>query len=248
MTYGLLLHRYADADHALERAISLAPDIPAYHALRASLYLMRYGDARRAKQILTDAASRFDVARVLANGLVTAQDRVRVRVFAAEYHDALARLTLQAAKGDSATYYLLRAEFYDTRKDIPTAHLYYDSARAVIEGRLRGGLASRASEELPLETQLALAYAGLGRKADAVRLGREGAQLLPVSRDAFAGTLVLQDLTEVYIRVGEHDAAVDQLDYLLSIPSPVSSGLLRVDPLYTPLRGNPRFERLVQQN
>ena len=77
---------------------------------------------------------------------------------------------------------------------------------------------------------------------------QEGAQLLPVSRDAFAGTLVLQDLTEVYIRVGEHDAAVDQLDYLLSIPSPVSSGLLRVDPLYTPLRGNPRFERLVQQN
>jgi len=53
------------------------------------------------------------------------------------------------------------------------------------------------------------------------------------------------DLVEIYVRTGEYDAALDQLEYLLWIPSPVSLPLLRVDPLYTPLRGTPRFERLV---
>ena len=94
---------------------------------------------------------------------------------------------------------------------------------------------------------LALAYAGLGRKADAIRVGRAGAQIVPVSRDALAGTIVLQDLIEVYIRTGEHDAALDQLEYLLSIPSLVSRGMLGIDPLYAPLRGNPRFERLARE-
>ena len=56
---------------------------------------------------------------------------------------------------------------------------------------------------------------------------------------------MLLDLAEIYVRTEEYDAALDQLEYLLSIPCPVSIPLLRVDPLYAPLRGNPRFERLV---
>jgi hypothetical protein len=56
---------------------------------------------------------------------------------------------------------------------------------------------------------------------------------------------VLVELVEIYMRTGAYDAALDQLEYLLSIPSPVTRGLLRVDPLYARLRGNPRFERLA---
>jgi hypothetical protein len=66
-----------------------------------------------------------------------------------------------------------------------------------------------------------------------------------VSRDALFGPTALFALAEIYVRTGDYDAALDQLEYLLSIPSPVSIPLLRVDPLYAPLRGNPRFERLL---
>src|SRR2546430_10631391 len=86
----------------------------------------------------------------------------------------------------------------------------------------------------------------LGRRADAIRLGRQGAELVPVSGDALAGPLMLFALAEIYVLAGEYDAALDQLEYVLSIPSPVSIPLLRVDPLYTPLKGNPRFERLLR--
>jgi len=245
LTSGLLLRRYAEGQQAMERAASLAPDIPAYHALRASLWLMQDGEATRAKRVLAQAGSTLDPARILVN-TVARQNRVRVRVLGAHYRDALARVTLQAAEGDSAAYYLSKAEFYGALNDLPAARLYFDSARVVLEAKLVARPANSASGQQPVEMSLALAYAGLGRKADAIRLGRESAQLVSVSRDAFSGALVLLDLTEVYVRTGEYAAALDQLEYLLSIPSPISNALLRVDPLYTPLRGNPRFERLVR--
>ena len=128
---------------------------------------------------------------------------------------------------------------------MPAAHACYDSARVVLEAQRIARPAHTASEQ-PVQMPLALAYAGLGRKAEAIRLGREGAQLVPVSRDALAGPTVLLDLVEIYVRTGEYDAALDHVEYLLSIPSSVSIPLLRIDPLYAPLRGNPRFERLVQ--
>jgi len=239
-----LLRRYSEAERALGRAISLAPEVPGYYAQRADLYLMQDGNATRAGQVLQQAGDTFDPARILADP-IAGEYRERVRVLAADYHDALTRLTLQAVGGDSAGYYLTKAEFYGVKNDIPAAHAYYDSARVVLAAKMAARPPNKASGQQPVETQLALAYAGLGRKADAIRLGQEGAQLVPVSRDALAGPRAVLDLVEIYVRTGEYDAALDQLEYLLSIPSPVSLPLLRVDPLYTPLRGTPRFERLV---
>jgi len=244
LTYALL-HRYAEAERAVRRAASLAPDIPAYYGLLVSLYVLE-GDPAGAKRILAQAPSTLDPGRIIADG-VADLDRPRVRVLGADYRDALTRLPLPLSGRDSANHYLLKAEFSDVRGDLAAAHLYYDSARVALERTLAARPRNRASEQRPREMVLALAYAGLGRKADAIRVGRAGAQIVPVSRDALAGTIVLQDLIEVYIRTGEHDAALEQLEYLLSIPSLVSSGLLRIDPLYAPLRGDPRFERLARE-
>src|SRR2546427_946526 len=232
------------AQGALGRAISLAPGVPGYYAQRADLYLMQDGNATRADQVLQQAGNTLDPARILADP-IAGEYRERVRVLAADYHDALTHLTLQAVGGDSALYYLTKAEFYGVKNDIPAAHAYYDSARVVLAAKMAARPPYKASGQQPVETQLALAYAGLGRKADAIRLGQEGAQLVPVSRDALAGPRAVLDLVEIYVRTGEYDAALDQLEYLLSIPSPVSLPLLRGDPLYALLRGNPRFERLV---
>ena len=129
-------------------------------------------------------------------------------MLAADHHDALTRLTLQAVGGDSAGYYLTKAEFYGVKNDIPAAHAYYDSARVVLAAKMAARPPYKASGQQPVETQLALAYAGLGRKADAIRLGQEGAQLVPVSRDALAGPAVLLDLVEIYVRTAEYDGAL----------------------------------------
>ena len=68
---------------------------------------------------------------------------------------------------------------------------------------------------------------------------------LPVSRDAVDGPDLQEDYAYVEMLVGEADAAVKRLAYLLSIPSDMSVNVLRYDPAWDPLRGNPEFRRLV---
>jgi len=53
-------------------------------------------------------------------------------------------------------------------------------------------------------------------------------------------------LPEIYVMCGEYEAAIDQIETALSVPSFVSAGLLRIDPIWDPLRSNPRFRRLVE--
>jgi TolB-like protein/DNA-binding SARP family transcriptional activator len=246
-TYGLM-RRYAEAERALERATALAPDVPVYHGMRAYLSLKKDGDTARARLVLEEEPPSLDRAAILA------WSTVLLRVFAVPYAAALNRLTLAGAGGpgtagaggDSSQYYLAKAEAFAAWSEIPAAQAYYDSARVVLEARLAARGINKSAEQWPIEVPLALAYAGLGRKADAIRLARAGAQLVPVSRDAFAGPNALDRLAEIYVRTGEYDAALDQVEYLLSIPSEVSGPVLRADPLWAPLRGNPRFERLIR--
>jgi hypothetical protein len=69
--------------------------------------------------------------------------------------------------------------------------------------------------------------------------------LLPISRDAYIGPYLQHQLTRIYLLVGEPEKALDQLEPLLKVPYNLSPGWLRIDPNFATLRGNPRFERLV---
>ncbi len=74
---------------------------------------------------------------------------------------------------------------------------------------------------------------------------RQAVALLPVSKDAFFGAGRLINLASIYATVGEPDAALEQLEAARKVPSGISLARLRLDPTFMPLRGNPRFERLV---
>jgi len=89
----------------------------------------------------------------------------------------------------------------------------------------------------------ALAY--LGRKADAIREGERAVALLPISRDAWIGAYIQHQLARIYLLVGEPEKALDQLEPLLKIPYFLTPAWLRIDPTFAPLKGNPRFEKLV---
>jgi serine/threonine-protein kinase len=97
---------------------------------------------------------------------------------------------------------------------------------------------------------LGLAAAGLGLKQEAIAEGRRAVELLPVTRDAFAGPEYLVYLAQLYVSVGENGQAIDTLQQVMSIPAglSMSTALLRIDPIWDPLRADPRFDALVKQN
>ena len=88
-----------------------------------------------------------------------------------------------------------------------------------------------------------LAY--LGRKAEAIREGERGVMLDPMSEDHFFGPYIQHQLVRIYLVVNEPEKALDNLEPLLTVPDHLSPGWLKIDPNFDPLRGNPRFQRLV---
>ena len=145
-----------------------------------------------------------------------------------------------AFDNDRGVWALVRTELYQLRGDSTRALAYADSAR------LTFGAQSRAApEDAQRHAILGVALAYLGRKAEAIREGRRGAELLPVSKDAINAPYVQLQLARIYVLTGESDQALEVLEDLLGRPFYVSPGWLRLDPAFRPLASYPRFEALL---
>jgi predicted Zn-dependent protease len=92
---------------------------------------------------------------------------------------------------------------------------------------------------------IGLIDAGLGRKQDAITESRRACELLPITADAVDGVAYLINLAQVYTWTAEKDLAIDELENVERVPNFLSYGYLKLQPLWDPLRGNPRFETLL---
>lgn len=101
-------------------------------------------------------------------------------------------------------------------------------------------------EESP-RSLLGLALAGLGRNNEALQESRRAVEMTPISRDAIAGAIHLSRLATIEAWSGERDAALKHLSELVELPYSPSYGDLRFDSIWDDLRGDPRFEEVVQQ-
>jgi len=101
-----------------------------------------------------------------------------------------------------------------------------------------------ASDELGL---LGLIDAYLGRKQEALREGRRAVELLPMEKNPIEGVRNKVNLAMIAAWVGDKDLAFEQLESIIRRPSPLSYGELKLFPWWDPLRGDPRFEKLVEE-
>src|SRR2546430_14368792 len=92
---------------------------------------------------------------------------------------------------------------------------------------------------------LAQVDAGLGQKDLAIREAQHAIDLMPVSKDIYDGALVLEGLAQVYAWSGDRDRAIELVQKLLTMPGYINYGRLKLNPLWSPLRGDPRFEKIV---
>jgi len=241
-TYALL-RNYPEAGRFLDRAIEIAPDLPGGYIYKAFYYLISSADTKKAKEVMRQA---LDVKGMDEDRGFFFM-RVQVEMCDANYREALSLVQSGPKKPYDDQFQFvprdqLLATIYGLMGQHDLEHRYYDSARVGVEGNVR-----TQPEDARFHSALGIVYAGLGRKQEAIREGKRGVELLPVSKEAWRGTYRVRDLAVIYAMVGEQSAALDLLEDLLSTPSEITSQFLRIDPTWIPLRNNPRFQKLLTQ-
>jgi tetratricopeptide (TPR) repeat protein len=238
-----LLRNPVEAERYYDRAISLSPDWADSYVWKAAwVHLRLEGSAERARAALEEARS---IGLAEAPGI--AYPSVLLEIWDGDYQQALDRLALVSSEVllDDQMLYLPKAQLYAQTHGLmgnrQLEQAYYDSTRSNVETRIR-----EHPDDSRYRSALGIAYAGLGRKEEAIREGELAVELLPMSKEAWRGAHRLEDLARIYTMVGEYDAAIDQLEILLAVPSPVSVPMLRIDPTWNPLRSHPRFQAMLE--
>src|SRR4029077_9034584 len=113
-------------------------------------------------------------------------------------------------------------------------------------------LTENSAQDWTVHSQLGLAYAGLGEAAAAIAEGQKAIALNPSSKDQFEGPRTEEEMAEIYALLGDADGAIPILKRLLRIPygtegTPITPGLLRLDPIWDPIRNDPRFQKLCEK-
>jgi serine/threonine protein kinase/tetratricopeptide (TPR) repeat protein len=238
----MLMRNYPEAERTYERTISLSPDWPEPYYYMARLYLLWEGNTEKAHAVLEQASRNSDS---LQDHFIVLKS-VLLDVFCGDYEKALAKLSQWKSESfDSQFYFVPKAQLYAQinglmgNKEVKQAQ--YESAANILETRIR-----QEPDDARFHSALGIAYAGLGRKQDAIREGKLAVEMLPVNKEAWRGFHRAKDLAQIYVMVGEFDLAIDQIEFLLSIPGELSMPLLRLEPDWNPLRDHPRFKKLLE--
>lgn len=230
--------RYADEVRMWERALSIEPGDAVSRMSRAQVPANERGDMNPYRQVRAAlVAEDPEVARELNDPIYTLRERTP---FAAA--NVLQDYPREGAKYYSVTYPYAYWEGVIARwqGDSDKAQAAFTAARTEIEKILQ------EQPEFPAALSLlGLIDAGLGPKEKAIREGRRACELLPMSKDAVDGVAFVVNLAQIYAWVGEKDRAIEQLTAALKVPNDCHYGELRLHPIWDPLRGDPRFEKIV---
>lgn len=234
----MMLRDYPRAEALFERATMLDPEgVEPYHS--RVLLSLRLGNIQRARAVLDEARSIG-----LVDEPYVVQGRLLVELFDRQYEAAITVLaTARETFEDQIRFVpktLSYAQAYGLMQRHDLERAYYDSARVLLVHKVRA-----RPDDPRFRSALGIAYAGLGRKEEAIQEGRKAVELLPVAREAFRGYFFEQELARIYVMVGEYDAALSRLEHLLSIPGWLTPPWLRIDPAWDPLRGDPRFQKIA---
>ena len=224
----LRMRNWAEAERFTDRCIFIAPENASGYHRKADVCLRSRGDIEKARDVIEAAREKVDPGQLT-------DMRSYIEILGRDYQKAL-----DIVEDDTRNWFLRKAFIYSLMGRGEQAIAYFDSARITYKEQVRNDPDSYTAHE-----NLGIAYAGLGRREEAIREGKLAVETMPLSRDALTGTSRIRKLAIIYAMLGEQDSAIDQLEVLLSIPSEISVPLLKLDPQWDPLREHRRFKALV---
>jgi serine/threonine-protein kinase len=230
-----LTHDYRAAGPYAKRALESNPDFVTGHVIAAAIELLRTGDRQRAREATRAIILRFGAEKAAAAGgfdaLINTLDTTDLAT--------LARVPISAFGGNGVAYYYWRTALFDFWRP-QAAHAAADSLVMAAQTLIR-----ERPNDPGVHAVRAWLLAIKGQPDSAARTAHRALELARASDDAFAWSHAAHHAAMTFARIGEYDAAVDQLAQMLSGPSWISIPLLRTHPLWSRLRGHPRFERLL---
>ena len=236
----VLQRRFPEAVRVYDNVLAAGEQTPIVRFRRASCILWRTGDTGPFREILTKYPD-----MEFAGGQTPA--RSWMAILDGNYAEAERVLTASARQDfqDIDFSFYFPKSWYQAM----VARAKGDSARATAAFReCREILAQRLvvkPEHARTIAVLAQVDAGLGQKDLAIREAQHAIDLMPISKDIYDGALVLEGLAQVYVWSGDRDRAIELVQKLLTIPGYINYGRLKLHPLWSPLRGDPRFEKIV---
>jgi len=245
-TNYVCLRRFAEALRKFDEALNITPDDLNILVQKAAI-AQAQGDLPHASALLT----RLNLTAENVEGLET---RVYQAILERRPAPIIPFIKEILAKPDPASgYFNGELRFWlgwaqEVAGDHASARETWRQARSELEPFLK-----EQPENFTLIGDLALTNMGLGDKDTALALAERAMATVPVEKDAVTGPYPIEILARVAARMGEPDRAIAALQKLLSIPYsgsvafgvPLTPALLRLDPMFDPLRNDPRFQKLA---
>ena len=235
------LRRYAEEKSVLDRALAVEANDVDTKVARAFVDFHWKADTRQLHQTLDSIRATNPAAtQSIADGLL---------ICALAERDPVAAKNAAIAAGSNPPFTDEAVNFSRPFVEGVIAHMTKDENMARL-----AFTAARAEQEKIIQAQpnygpplcvLGLIDAALGRKEEALREVRQAVALLPVEKDAINGVVMIKYLAMTAAWIGDNDLACEQLAVAIRPPSRLTYGQLKLLPFWDPLRGDPRFEKIV---